>query len=264
MKNSVDNNFVKKAVKLGGTGVAAVAALAIHVGTAQALQIVQNQSFFANDSLSSTTNLTSASTVSLNNTSAGNTSFNRFDSGLGTLDSVVIDIFNIRMVGSASTTFRDTDFGQETSGITRLQSLRIDFSSSGFSSSRSRSNLTDTCSDGLNLGGASCTASVSFNNLFSGINFTVLGGSLGGYIGLGTWTMDVDQLGSVFNDETDGDDGFIDSRSASLSSSGDIRVTYNYTAAPPPPTPVTEPTVLAVFALGLAGLGYVRRRKQAA
>jgi len=76
--------------------------------------------------------------------------------------------------------------------------------------------------------------------------------------------MDVDQLGSVFNNETDGDDGFINSRNASLSSSGDIRVTYNYTAPPPPPTPVSEPAMLAVFALGLAGLGYVRHRKQAA
>jgi len=255
---------VKKSVKLGLVGVAAVAALTINVGAAQALQIVQNQSFFASDSLSSSTNVSVSSTVSLNNTSAGNTSFNRFDSGLGTLDSVVIDIFNIRMVGSASTNFQDTDFGQETSGITRLQNLRIDFSSSGFTSSRGRSNLSDTCSDGLNLGGASCTTSIAFNTLFGGINFTVLGGSLGGYIGLGTWTMDVDQLGSVFNNETDGDDGFINSRNASLSSSGDIRVTYNYTAPPPPPTPVSEPAMLAVFALGLAGLGYVRHRKQAA
>lgn len=251
---------MNKIVKFSLIGVAAFVSF---IGTSQAALIVQYQSFSTSYSFESSSNLQGASTVNLNNYFDGNTSFNMFDGDLGTLDSVQIDITNILMDGDASTLFSDSDNGGRTSGLSALQNLHLDFSSPGFASSRFSSGIVDRCSDGPRASGASCWTNLSLYSLSSQINATLGGSSLGDYIGLGLWTLNIHQIGRIFNNEIDGDNGYVNYREASLTSSGDIKVTYNYTVAPPPSTEVAEPATFAIFAVGFAGLCFGSRlRKQ--
>ena len=244
---------------LGLAGTTALAALVIGIGTAQAGQIMQMQNFATSANFSTTVDFTGSSiTNSLNDFVGNDLAFNRFDTALGTLDSIMLEISNIRAIGSASANFRDDDFGNETAGLVRINAMSVQFQIGGAVFSRNRGSALDTCSDGPNLGAASCTAGTSYSNALTSVLSTLTGGILGNFTGLGTITMAIDQVGSAFFDETDGDDGYINSRSGSLSTSGTIHLTYNFTE---PPAPMPEPAALGLVGLGLAGLGVAARRR---
>lgn len=89
------------------------------------------------------------------------------------------------------------------------------------------------------------------------INMTITGlfsyGTLANFVGAGLVAGSVDITGFYL--------GFPDFLDSSIRT-GNVSLTYDITQAPTT-TPVPEPGTMAMFGLGLAGLGFIRRRKVA-
>lgn len=225
--------------------------------SAQALTISFTDNWSTSDSVSTGSNSTAPRTDILNDTDTLSVSL--FDSTIGILNSVRVIFEDTRFTNSAAARFRDTDVGQRTAGTQRLSNLGVSISFNGINYNRSRSNRTDTCSSGIGgINGATCTTSLgtSTSNFSTQNTLFTDATTLSNFTGDGNGQGTVRQSGSLFTDETNGDDGFIDSRSGSVSATGRLRVIYDYTEHPPVPLPAA----FWLFASALSGLFYFRRR----
>ena len=227
------------------------------LSSAQALTISFTDNWNTSDSVNTGSNASSPRTDSLNATDTLSVSL--FDSTLGILNSVRVIFENSSLTSSAGARFRDTDVGQRTAGTQRLSNLGVSITFNGISYNRSRSNRTDSCSSGIGgINGATCTTSLgnSTSNFSTQNSLFTDASTLSNFIGDSNIQGSVRQSGSLFTDETNGDDGFIDSRNGRASTTGRLRVIYDYTEHPPVPLPAA----FWLFASALSGLIYFRRR----
>ena len=225
--------------------------------SAQALTISFSDNWSTSDSVNTGSNSSAARTDILNDTDTLAVSL--FDSAIGILNSVRVIFEDTRFTSSAAARFRDTDVGQRTAGTQRLSNLGVSITFNGINYNRTRSTRSDTCSSGIGgINGATCTTSIgSSTSTFSTQNTLFTDATtLANFIGGGNAQGTVRQSGTLFTDETNGDDGFIDSRSGSVSASGRLRVIYDYTEHPPVPLPAA----FWLFASALTGMIYFRRR----
>lgn len=225
---------------------------------AQAASVSTLASFSMSDSLTYSNN-TSSAYDSLG--ASDYVTLARFDSSLGTLNAVTLEYFNVYQTSGASASFKDDDWLSETSGLVRLQNMGITSSFLGFNYTRSRANRSATCSDtGGAFSGAVCSASLGSSGIYLGsASYTITNAStLALLTGSGTIGTTLYQNGNLYTDETDGDDGYVNSRYGSLSTSGYLRLTYNYTAPAVVPVPAAA-WLMGSALLGLVGIGRSRR-----
>lgn len=180
----------------------------------------------------------------------------QFDPSLGILTGINIDFFNMSLSSRASANFRDDTLFSTVGGLQRLQDMSIAITMPGYSFSRFASARTSTCSDTSGLfSSSSCNTSLGFNTNFLS-NASASLGSLTTYIGLGSVNIGARQNARLFTNETDGDNGYVNSRSGLVRASGSIRVTYDYTVVP-------VPAAIWLLGSGLIGFIGVARRKKA-
>ena len=155
---------------------------------------------------------------------------------------------------SASANFRDTTLFSTVGGLQRLQNMSLGITMPNYSFNRPVFTRTSTCSDTSGLfSSSSCNTSLGFStNSLSNASASL--GSLSTYIGLGSVNIGVSQNASLFTNETDGDNGFVNNRSGLVRTAGTVRVTYDYTVVP-------VPAAAWLFGSGLIGLIGVARHK---
>ena len=183
-------------------------------------------------------------------------SISQFDPSLGILTSINIEFFNMSLSSSASANFRDDTLFSTVGGLQRLQNMFLDITMPNYSFNRSAFTRTDTCFDTSGLfSSSSCNTSLGFStNSLSNASASL--GSLSTYTGLGSVNIGVSQNASLFTNETDGDNGYVNTRSGLVRTAGSVRVTYDYAVVP-------VPAATWLFGSGLIGLIGVARRKKA-
>ena len=187
---------------------------------------------------------------------SANRSISQFDPALGILQDITIDLSRMTLTSRASANFRDDDLLSTVAGVQSLQGMLINVVMPGYTISRPAPGRISTCSDTGVFSSSSCSTNLGITT--SGIsNSTGTLGPLSAYIGTGNVNILINQLASLFTDETNGDDGYVNSRSGGVSTAGFIDVTYNYTVVP-------VPAAVWLFGSGLLGLVGIARRKKAA
>lgn len=231
------------------------ASLLLFFTSAQALTVTYSDNWSTSRSVNTGANSTASRTDSLTDTDTLAVSL--FDPTLGILNSVRVILDNMSLTSSAGANFRDSDAFNETAGTQRLSNMGISISFASVNVTRTRSNRSTSCSSGTGgFNGASCSTSLgasafslsSLNTLLT--NPTILST----FTGIGTRQGTVRQSGSLFTDETDGDDGFINSRSGNVNASGRLSVTYDYSEHPPVPLPAA----FWLFASAFSSMFYFR------
>jgi len=231
--------------------------LLTHVSVLNAETISFTDSFNLSDSVNSGANTTGSFTDSLNRTQG--ISLSRFDPNLGVLNSYTVEFYGVQQYSIGNANFRDDDWANETKGLQRIQSMQVSINMAGANYSRTRSTRSSTCSDtGPLTGGASCSTSISGSTIsFSGQQTSIFSPvSLANVTGLGTINSTVFQYGSMYTTETDGDDGYVNSRYGLLRTTGNVRITYEYTAVP-------VPAAAWLFGTALVGMVTLAKRKRA-
>ncbi len=226
--------------------------------SAQALTITHTDTWSTSRAVDSGSNSTAARTDSLINSDSFAVSL--FDPTLGILNSVRVIYDVIRLTSSASARFVDSDVGQRTAGTQRLSGMGISITLAGINHNRSRSNRSTSCASGIGgINGAACTTSIGAStSTLSSLDTTLTNAIvLSQFTGNGNLQGTARQTGSLFTDETNGDDGFIDRRRGNVNASGTVRVIYDYSEHPPVPLPAA----FWLFASAMTGMLYFNRRK---
>ena len=245
MKNSRHTMYVKSTVALLMLGSCI---------TAHAATITYTTGWNTSDGVSSGGN---GPLFTDNLSATTNRSISQFDPAMGILQGITIDIYGVRLTSSASANFLDDTVLSDVAGRQELRNMSINVTMPNYLYGRPRANRAATCSgSGGVFSGASCSTNLgSSTAALTGDNATL--GPLSAYIGTGNVSISINQLGQLFTDETDGDNGYVNSRSGTVSTSGSIDVTYSYSVVP-------VPAALWLFGSGLLGLIGVARRKKAA
>lgn len=234
---------------------ALIATTLCYATAAQALSVSFSDSFSIARSVNSSANTTGSFTDNLNGTDY--ISLSRFDASLGTLDYFTLSFSDMEQYSTANANFKDDDWLNETAGYQRLQNLSLTTNVLGYTYYDDRTNRISTCSDtGGVTSGASCNTSLSgstsyFHNQSTNVYNP---GALATVTGPGSFTSTVYQYGGLYTTETDGDDGYVNSRYGYISSSGTVEITYHYSAYVP------VPAAAWLFGSSLLALVGVRRR----
>jgi hypothetical protein len=182
--------------------------------------------------------------------------FNQFNPALGTLTGV-----NFGLVSSNTTTaaiFARNEEASQAAGTTdNFSSFQVQVNSPNlgtlFGPQPGHASAFCTAEGTSNF---SCTDAESVNQSFNG-NFVVPGGSIGAFVGPGTFNANL--LFSSSLETTCGATSECDDLGSSISWSGTLTVQYTFNAAA---TGVSEPSALLLFGGGIAGLALARRRKE--
>lgn len=186
----------------------------------------------------------------------------QFDASLGTLQSIGVNLNSMSLYSGANANFRDDTLWSTVGGYQALQNMRVSFAMPGFSFTRYGSPATrsDGCSYTSGL-----TSSSSCSTSISGVTYGLASYSatltnstaLAGFTGLASTLINIYQYATLYTNETDGDNGYVNSRSGKVSASGSIQITYNYA----PPAPVPLPAAVWLFGSGLLGLAGIAGRR---
>lgn len=229
--------------------------------------VMQTASWSTNNSISSGTDTDNQS----DSLSASDViDFVSFDGSLGTLDSVTINISNISISAYAAGSFRDPDWFNTVKGNSEFRDVRVywrvnardTFADTVLNVIQRESTILDdadyrqdTCSDTSGTGAASCTTGIDSGGvIYPNQSLTIteypenhpFSGSL-----LHFYNNDEHpnervyvagiQTVTLWTNEYDGDDGYVNSRSGQFYTSADVELIYHYTPAPVLYTPVPIP-----------------------
>lgn len=194
-------------------------------------------------------------------------SITQFDPALGTLDSISLSFYGMSMTSYAGANFRDDTWYSTVSGEQELRSLGLTIFMPGLAPQGQTwtpywtySRSSSCSATGGFRSGASCSTTVKTDTMdWVTRNFPPITWSLTDYIGPGSTQITIEQTGWLWTNETDGDNGYVNSRYGRVSASGNIGITYNFT-----PAPVPVPAATWLFGSGLLALIGVARRKKAA
>lgn len=243
------SNTLRSAVFLGS--------LMLASNLANAAVVSYSASFNISDSVSSGANSQNPFSDSLNNSQI--LSLPKFNTSLGALNSVTVEYLSVAQRSEASASFKDGDAFHEVAGLQNLSSMRVTSDLFNLGYSRNFSNRSDTCTDGPNaFTSAACNTSINGFTSFTGNSTTVLTAAsyLAAATGTGSLLPTIRQFGTMFVNETDGDDGYIDNRFGFLRSTGTVRITYDYTE----PSAVPVPAAAWLFSSALIAIAGVKRR----
>jgi hypothetical protein len=186
---------------------------------------------------------------------AGTTSesltFNQFDPSLGTLTGVEITLADSATAGSA---FSSITGGEGT--VTASLSGALDITAPGGATPFSETtSVFATCT--VSIGNTCSNGPNAQNDPTFTPNPVTDTTDLAAFVGLGTVDL-VANIDSVINGNTHLGSG-TPTTTDNLTWSGDVSVTYQYTADS---TGVPEPASLTLFGMGIGGLGFLRRQRK--
>jgi hypothetical protein len=240
----------------------ALTLLLVFTGSLQAAVVTQIIDFSTSEIINNGTNIKYSVTDDLFNESFYD--INKFDSSLGTLNQIGITILGD--VGfSANGKYRDNNWFSDTGGQQSVSGMKWGFYDpfqSYYSVDHLLPSLDDSCSATSGFGDAICTTAIVLPSLDSNLSYGYILDSsrFGAAIGTGTLSLGVRQEGSLTTREYEGEDGFVDSRSADYRSDGKVVVEYHYDVAPTTTT-VPAPATAWLFGLALIGLAGIKRKK---
>lgn len=191
------------------------------------------------------------------NFSGETASVDQFDSSLGTLNSVTIELF-----GNVSGTFQYESQDGSPATVNMNLSAEVGLSTAGLGEflvalpTLSQTFNTTAFDGSIDFAGTS-GGTVTGLNSSDDETTTLLGGDMSEFIGLGTIDLFVSGVGlSSASGPGNLFQGFSTLAGAS------VTVTYDYTeATTPPPSPVPLPAGMPLMLVGLAALGIAKRRK---